>query len=138
MDQSFRQLLLAHIFTSVGAWFYRLVLPIAVYELSGSALQMAAAFALTFLPFAITSLLGGVIADHMPPRRVMITSDLVSAAALGAIAVVVWANAPIWLLYTLVFVGACATPVHHPSFQAALKRFVQAEKLARQMPWSVV
>ena len=131
MDYRFRKLLLAHLFSSVGVWLYRLALPLAVYELSGSALQMAIAFALTFLPFALASLLGGVIADRMEHRRVMIASDLVSAGSMAAIAGIAAAAGPLWLLYILVFVGACATPIHHPSFQSALRHFVQSERLAR-------
>ncbi len=127
----FARLLTAWFISSIGDWLYKLALPLLVFEMTGSAVDMAGTFALTFLPFLIFSLAGGVIADRFQRRRVLIICDLSAFALLIALALAGDWLASMPLVYILVFLVASVTPIHHPSFQAFIPEIIAHDDLPK-------
>lgn len=128
---AFARLLAAYFISAVGDWFYKLALPLLVFEITGSAVQMAGTFALTFLPFLLVSLFGGVIADRFQRKRVLIICDLCACLFLVLIA---WSGGHLGSMpavYVFVFLTASMTPIHHPSFQSFIPEVVADEDLAK-------
>lgn len=128
---SFLRVVAAYFISSVGDWLYKLALPLLVLQLTGSAVDMAGTFALTYLPFLLFSLVGGVVADRYQRKRVLVGCDL--AAGVCLLMVIVgssqWQSMPI--VYLFVFLAASVTPIHHPSFQSFIPEVVAKEDLAR-------
>ena len=127
----FWRLVSAFFISSVGDWLYKIALPLLVFEITGSAIEMAGAFALTFLPFVLVSLFGGVIADRYQRKRVLIWCDLAAGLLLVLIALVGAFLDSMPLLYILIFLAACLAPIHHPSFQAFIPEVVPNALLPR-------
>ncbi|MEG9883134.1 MAG: MFS transporter [Hyphomicrobiales bacterium] len=127
----FTRLIAAWFISSIGDWLYKLALPLLVLKMTGSAVDMAGAFALTFLPFLIFSLAGGVIADRFQRRRVLILCDLGAFALLMLLALAGGWFASMPLVYILVFLVASITPIHHPSFQAFIPETVDHDDLPK-------
>jgi MFS family permease len=61
-------------------------LPLLVFGLTGSALNLGITFALEFFPFGVFSLIGGSLADRLNRKRLMIGCDAVRFAIIGAFA----------------------------------------------------
>ena len=125
-------LLLGAFFVStVGDWLYRLALPLIVFEITHSAFDMALVYALEFAPYLLFSLAGGVLADRVDRRRLLIAGDLVSAGLVAAVAVVVWLRVPEpSLLYAGAFLVAGVAPFYHPAFHSMLPTLVEPDRLA--------
>jgi MFS family permease len=84
-DRSFRRLWLAHAVTTAGSWVSFVVLPLFVYQLTGSPLQTALLSVVQFVPYPLFGLVAGAVADRSDRRRLMIGSELASGVALGSV-----------------------------------------------------
>ncbi len=131
MSNQFRCLLAAFFISTVGDWLYKLALPLLILQLTGSAFNAALAYGLTFLPYVVVSVFGGVIADRFDRRMNLIVGDLISAMGMLAIYAASSFNADIVVILALSFIAACVTPLYHPSFQSMIPELVEREKLAR-------
>lgn len=121
----------AFFISSMGEWLYRLGLPLLIFGMTGSAVGMAIAFALTFLPFLIVSPFGGVFADALDRRRLCILSDGLAALAVTGVALLAYTDGPLWLIYVLTFVASCMAPLHFPAFQSLIPQVVSDDALPR-------
>ncbi|MBS1893609.1 MAG: MFS transporter [Actinobacteria bacterium] len=104
----FRRLLAAQWTSTAGDSIALVALPFAILALGGSALQVAIALAARIVSLVVLVLAGGVIADRLERRTVMIAADLVRFAAQAAIAVLLICGAAGWwqLLVSQALVGA--------------------------------
>lgn len=136
MPRNYYFLLGAFFISSVGNWFYQLALPLLVYEITGSALGMAVTYGLTYLPYVLFLPIGGVLADRIDRRRLLIIGDFVSAAVVGLLALLLWFDIhTMWLIYPTVFILAGVTPFYHPAFQSLVPSIVQDQQLAKGNAW---
>ncbi|MET0427853.1 MAG: MFS transporter [Microvirga sp.] len=131
MSHPFRCLLAAFLISSVGDWLYKLALPLLILQLTGSAFDASLAYGLTFLPYVVVSIFGGVIADRFDRRSNLILGDLTSTFGMLAIYAASRFGAAVTVILVLSFVTACITPLYHPSFQSIIPELVEREKLAR-------
>ena len=122
MTKNYYLLLLAYFASTVGDWFYQLALPLLVYDITRSATSMALTYGLAYLPYILFLPIGGVIADRMSRRRLLIGGDALSAVIVGLLAVVATLHLHdswlIWFIYPAVFLVAGVTPFYHPAFQS--------------------
>ena len=79
---AFRTLWAAGLISDTGDWLLLIALPIVVYQLTGSAVGTAAAFAAELLPGIALAPLGGRLADTVDRRSLMIVLSAVQAVAL--------------------------------------------------------
>ncbi|MFF0382238.1 MFS transporter [Streptomyces sp. NPDC004286] len=80
----FRALFAAHVLSLLGTVVAEIALSVLVYDLTGSPLMSALAFAAGFLPYALGGTLLAPVADRFPARRVLVVCDLVCAACVAA------------------------------------------------------
>jgi len=130
-------LLLGGFFIStVGNWLYQLALPLLVYTLTHSALNMALTYGLTYLPFVLFSPFGGIVADRVDRRRFLVLGDLFSALVVGLLVLVVSLGIhSLLVIYPLVFMLAGIMPFYHPAFQSLVPSLVKDHQLARANAW---
>ncbi|UQA60522.1 MFS transporter [Polyangium aurulentum] len=131
MKRDFRLLCGAYFISTTGDWMQRLGLPLLIYQMTGSATYMAAAFALGFLPFLLLSLVGGVLADSLDRRRLCIACDTLAGLAVLGIATTAQLHGSLWVVYGLLFVSAAMAPLHHPAFQSLIPEVVEPHALTR-------
>ncbi|MEU4108513.1 MFS transporter [Streptomyces sp. NPDC027717] len=80
----FRAVFAAHVLSLLGVVVSEIALSVLVYDLTGSPLMSALAFAVGFLPYAVGGTLLAPVADRFPARRVLVVCDLVCAACVAA------------------------------------------------------
>jgi MFS family permease len=115
---------------------YRLTLPLLVLKLTGSALGAASLYAIEYGPFLLLSLLGGVFADRLSRRRMLLAGDAASAVIAAVLAGVVGAGVTaLWPIYVTAFLLACVEPIYHPAFYSLLPSLVPTDRLAQANSW---
>src|SRR6478609_89598 len=101
-ERQFRLLFLGQALSVIGDRMTAVVMPFAVLSIGGSVTDVGIVAAAGFLPFIFLGLVGGVIADRMERRRILITSDVVRLLSQGtAGALLVSGHAEIWHLAAL-------------------------------------
>lgn len=84
-DRDFRRFWLARMVSLAGSALTLLALPVLAYDLSGSPLLTALVAALEALPYLLLGLVAGALADRWDRKRVMVVTDLASAAVLATV-----------------------------------------------------
>lgn len=117
-NPALRRIQLANASSIVGGWAYVVALAVFAYRADG-VYAVGLLATVRWLCGGIAAPLAGVVGDRYPRVRVMIASDLVRAALLGAMAFAVLADAPPFAVYALAVAATLAATPFGPA-QAAL------------------
>ncbi|MEU6193388.1 MFS transporter [Streptomyces sp. NPDC047061] len=121
----------AYTSSMVGDSVYYIALSWAAVQ-GGSPAQAGAVMSVSALPRAVLMLFGGVIADRLGPRRVVIGSDAVRCAAVLAVAALLFLTSPgLWPLAALALVFGIVDAVFMPAVGALPARVTSRDQLAR-------
>jgi MFS family permease len=129
--RSFHLLLLGLATSALGDWLYNVALLALVFERTGSATWVALTTAARVAPIVVLGPLGGVVADRVDRRTLMIGADAVRMALMVALAIVAAAGLPILLTPLLAAAATAASTVTMPSVAASTARLVDASDLQR-------
>jgi predicted MFS family arabinose efflux permease len=125
-----RLLLLGRAISVVGDRMLAVALAFAVLELGGSASAVGLVLAAGTLPLVASVLVGGVVADRLPRRDVMVAADLLRVGTQGAAAALLIAGvAEIWMLAALAALTGIGTGFFSPASTGLLPELVPAEQL---------
>ncbi len=115
-ERNFRLLASARTISFFGTNLAPIAVAFAVLDLTGSATDVGIAFACWTLAQVSTLLIGGVVADRLPRRLVMLSSDSANFAIRAAMgALLVSGHARIWELFVLQALGGAATAFYSPA-----------------------
>jgi predicted MFS family arabinose efflux permease len=115
-ERAFRLLFLGQSFSVLGNQLAPIALAFAVLEADGSATDLGLVLAAQSVPTVLFLLVGGVFADRLPRRAVMIASDLVRAGTQAALAVLLLAGqAELWHFFVLQATNGFATAFFYPA-----------------------
>jgi MFS family permease len=129
-QRSFRLFFFGQGISAVGDRVVSVALAFAVLDLTGSVKDLGLVLAAQLVPMVLFLLLGGVWADRLPRRAVMLSSDLVRAAAQGACALLlIGGEARVWELVVLQALYGGAEAFFKPAAQALLPETVAAADL---------
>lgn len=104
---------------SSGQWLQQITLSWLIFDMTGSALQLGTINGLRMLPFLFTSLLGGVLADRLDRRRLMLGTQLYLVAITLVMALLLLAGrATVWQLYVFTFLSGIGWSFTMPVRQA--------------------
>jgi MFS family permease len=108
-EPEFRKLFIGQATSVVGSMFRVVALPFAVLAIGGTATDIGIVEAAGLIPLAVLVLLGGVWADRLPRRTVMLAADLGrTLLQLAAATLLVAGVAHVWHLAVLqVGMGVC-------------------------------
>ncbi|MFG2649371.1 MFS transporter [Streptomyces sp. NPDC048436] len=115
--REFRAVFLAHALSLLGVVVSEVALTVLVYGLTGSPLLSALTFALGMLPYLVGGTLLSGIADRYPPRRTLVTCDVVCAGCAALMAV---PATPVFGLLALRCLIAMVSPVFNGTRMATL------------------
>ena len=97
---------------------------------SGSVMALAVVFG--FLPQAVVSVFGGVWADRLNRKMLIIGADAVIATATAALALLMLAGAhDLWLIYVALVIRSVGAGIQTPAVGALLPQIVPTDKLMR-------
>jgi MFS family permease len=107
-------------------------LAFAVLEIGGSASEVGLVLASATLALLASLLVGGVVADRVSRRAVMVTADLTRVVSQGAMAALLIAGtAEVWTLAALAAVTGAATGFFQPASTALVPELVAPDRLQR-------
>jgi predicted MFS family arabinose efflux permease len=116
--------------SQAGDWLYNLALLAFVYERTGSTAWVGITTAARILPEVVLGPIGGVLADRHDRRTVMIASDILRAASMGALALIAFAGAPVVLAPVFAALCTAAGAAYPQCVVAVMPRLVGAGDLA--------
>lgn len=128
--RDFRLLLGAQAVSVLGDRMVGIALAFAVLELGGSASEIGIVLAVRTLPMVGTLLIGGVVADRVSRRTVMVVADLLRLLTQGAIGMLLLTGAAeVWMLAVLSGLTGAATGFFSPASTGLLSSIVPPERL---------
>lgn len=127
-NRSFRLLWLGTLVSLFGDWFNTITLYALVTKLTGSPLAVGLVEFLKLGGFAAASIPGGILADRLDRRRLMIACDLMRAAIVPCYLLITSAS-DVPLLYVLIVLQIGLGAVFDPAYRAILPNLVSADEL---------
>jgi MFS family permease len=128
--REFRLLFGGQVVSVLGDRMAAMALAFAVLEIGGSASDVGLVLAAGTFPLLATVLAGGVLADRVSRRAVMVAADMVRIVSQGAIAALLIAGvAEVWMLALLAGVSGAATGFFGPASTGLLPEVVLSEQL---------
>ncbi|WP_050338016.1 MFS transporter [Lactiplantibacillus pentosus] len=128
--RSFKQLWSSFLISEMGDWLLKIALPLAIYNQTGSATQMATVYGISFLPWIFFSLFDGIMADRYNKKLILILGNLVSGILVLILAILLSTETTqIGLIYLIVFFQSSVDPLIHPSFQSILPSIVKDNQI---------
>lgn len=127
--RDFTLVVLGQIISLFGNAVLRFALPLYLLRETGSAALFGLVTACSFLPMIALSFLGGVLADRMNKRSIMVMLDF-ATAALTALLVLCLGRLPIVPLFTVMLMllyGISGT--YQPTVQASIPALVPKERI---------
>ena len=129
-ERQFRLLFTGQIVSLLGDALTGVALAFAVLDLTGSATDLGIVFAAKTVPLVAFLLVGGVFADRLPRRVVMLVADVVRFVAQGAVALLVLTHsAHVWELVVLQAISGTATAFFNPASTGLTPLTVSPERL---------
>jgi predicted MFS family arabinose efflux permease len=114
----------------LGDSFTSIALAFAVLDLTGSASDLGFVFAAKTIPLVTFLLIGGVFADRLPRRAVMLVADVTRMGSQGAVALLVLTHsAHIWELVILQAVAGTASAFFNPASTGLTPMTISPERL---------
>ncbi|WP_323992676.1 MFS transporter [Nguyenibacter sp. L1] len=126
----FRRFFLGYGLSLLGSAMVPVALSFAILRRGGTARDVSAVLAAEIVPLVLLLLVGGVAADRLPRRRVLMAADLLRFASQGIMAVLLFLPAlhllPLMVLAALLGAG---TAFYHPGRSGLLPELVDAADL---------
>jgi predicted MFS family arabinose efflux permease len=126
-NRDFRALYVASVISLGGDWFLWVAINGLIFASTGKALYVGLAILAQEFSFFLASPLGGILADRLDRRKLMIVCDLARAATCVAFLAV--GPDTIWLAYLLLPVLAAFAAPFDPAFSAATPNVVDPPDL---------
>jgi predicted MFS family arabinose efflux permease len=116
--------------SSIGTWMQIVAQSWLIYRLSHSAFLLALDQFLAGIPIFLFSLIGGVVADRVERRRILLVSQYVQLASAGLLAILVaTGTVHIWHILCLSCVSGFAQAFGGPAYQALIPTLVKREDM---------
>jgi MFS family permease len=129
-EREFRLLFTGQAISLLGDGMVGVALAFAVLDLTGSIADLGLVFAARTIPLVVFLLVGGVFADRLPRRAVMLNSDVARLITQGTIAVLlISGRAQIWQLILTQAVYGTATAFFNPASTGLIPAVVSPGRL---------
>src|SRR5215210_1907238 len=126
-NRDFRSLFFASVISLGGDWFLWVAINSLIYEATHKALYVGLAILAQEFAFFLASPIGGVLADRLDRRKLMIVCDL--ARAIICVAFLLVGPDRLWLAYVLLPLLASFAAPFDPAFSAATPNVVDPDDL---------
>ena len=109
----------------VGAWMQQVAQAWLVLSLTDSPFRLGLVGSLSFTPVLLFAILGGVVADRLPKRRLLVATQSIMAAQTLTLAALVWTgHVRYWHVCVLAIVWGIANTVDLPTRQSFVVELV--------------
>jgi predicted MFS family arabinose efflux permease len=116
--------------SSIGTWMQIVAQGWLIYRLSHSAFLLALDQFLGGIPIFLFSLIGGVVADRMERRKILLVSQYMQMASAAVLTILVTAGVVhVWHILCLSVVSGLAQAFGGPAYQALIPTLVEREDM---------
>jgi MFS family permease len=127
---NYRRYFTGQVVSISGNWMQNVAEMWLVVQLTGSGVSVGLTAALQFLPIMLFGAWGGLLADRVSKRKLLIvTQSLMALPALALWALTVGGSVEIWMVYALVFVRGAVNAVDNPARQSFAIEMVGPENV---------
>jgi predicted MFS family arabinose efflux permease len=128
--RDFRLMWIGACTSSIGTWMQIVAQGWLIYRLSHSAFLLALDQFLAGIPIFLFSLIGGVVADRIERRKILLMSQWVQMASAGTLTIfVIMGLTHVWPILCLSFVSGLAQAFGGPAYQALIPTLVDREDM---------
>ena len=116
--------------SSIGTWMQIVAQGWLIYRLSHSAFLLALDQFLGGIPIFLFSLIGGVVADRVERRKILLGSQYVQMATAGLLTILVTTGlVHVWHILCLSFISGLAQAFGGPAYQALIPTLVEKDDM---------
>ncbi len=127
---NYRLLWASTLMASAGNWVQQVTIGWLTFHLTQDALTTGSVLGLRGVPFLIAGPLGGVLADRMDRRKLLMATQLYLAALGALFALLVWSDQlAVWHLYAFTFLFGAGWAMNNPLRQAMVANSVDREHM---------
>lgn len=127
---NFRRYFAGQLVSLSGTWLQTVAEMWLVLQLTHSGTAVGVAAALQFAPMLLAGAWGGLIADRLPKRRLLIaTQTAMAVPALALFALTAGGAIELWSLYLLIFARGAVNAIDHPARQAFVVELVGRDRV---------
>jgi predicted MFS family arabinose efflux permease len=128
--RDFRLMWIGACTSSIGTWMQIVAQGWLIYRLSHSAFYLALDQFLAGIPIFLFSLIGGVVADRIERRKILLMSQWVQMASAGTLTIlVVLGLQQVWPILCLSFVSGFAQAFGGPAYSALIPTLVEHDDM---------
>jgi predicted MFS family arabinose efflux permease len=128
--RDFRLMWIGACTSSIGTWMQIVAQGWLIYRLSHSAFLLALDQFLGGIPIFLFSLIGGVIADRVERRRILLASQYLQMASAAVLTILVTTGlVHVWHILCLSFVSGFAQAFGGPAYQALIPTLVEKDDM---------
>ncbi|GLX18911.1 MFS transporter [Streptomyces lavendulae subsp. lavendulae] len=129
--RNYRLFATGQVVSNTGTWMQRIAQDWLVLSLTGSASAVGVTIALQFLPMLLFGLYGGVLADRLPKRPLLIaTQGAMGLTGVALAALTLAGDVQVWHVYLAAFLIGLVTVVDNPARQTFVSEMVGPAQLA--------
>ena len=127
---NYRRYFAGQLISLSGTWMQTVAAIWLILSLTGSGVAVGATTALQFLPMLLFGAWGGLLADRMPKRRLLIiTQTLMAIPAIGLLVVTATGIVVPWMVFLAVFLMGLVNAVDNPTRQSFVIEMVGADRV---------
>ena len=127
---NYRRYFVGQLASLSGNWMQMVAEIWVILTLTGSGVAVGLVTALQFVPMLFLGALGGLVADRVPKRRLLLlTQGLHAIPPLAMLALALTAGLAPWMVFALVFARGCVNAVDYPTRQAFVMEIVGGERV---------
>jgi predicted MFS family arabinose efflux permease len=128
--RDFRLMWIGACTSSIGTWMQIVAQGWLIYRLSHSAFLLALDQFLGGIPIFLFSLIGGVVADRMERRKILLGSQWIQMFSAGLLTILVATGlVHVWHILCLSFISGFAQAFGGPAYQALIPTLVEKEDM---------
>ncbi|MDP9187939.1 MAG: MFS transporter [Actinomycetota bacterium] len=127
---NYRRFFAGQLASLTGNWMQTVAEIWVILTLTGSGVAVGVTTALQFLPMLLLGAFGGLIADRVAKRRLLVlTQGLHALPPLAMLALALTAGLEPWMVFALVFARGCVNAVDYPTRQAFVMEIVGGDRV---------
>jgi MFS family permease len=127
---NYRRYFAGQLISLSGTWMQTVAAIWVVLSLTDSGVAVGLTTALQFLPMLLIGAWGGLLADRIPKRRLlMVTQALMAIPAVGLLAVTATAVVTPWMVYLAVFAMGSVNAIDNPTRQSFVIEMVGPDRV---------
>jgi MFS family permease len=127
---NYRRYFIGQLISLSGTWMQTVAAIWLILSLTDSGIAVGLTTALQFLPMLLIGAWGGLLADRIPKRRLLITTQLLMAIpALGLFAVTASGVVTPWMVYLAVFAMGSVNAIDNPTRQSFVIEMVGPDRV---------